>query len=60
MGDKNWGKGILEQYRESIEKYGYPPLSAYDEFIDVEDADTEEEFLKNAEKAWLSKHGKER
>lgn len=29
-------------------------------FIDVPYADTEEEFLKNAEKAWLAKHGKER
>lgn len=60
MGDKNWGKGILEQYRESIEKYGYPPLSAYDESIPVEDADTKEEFLKNSEKAWLAEHGEER
>lgn len=28
--------------------------------IDVPDADTEEAFLKNAEQAWLEKHGKER
>ncbi len=28
--------------------------------IDVPYADTEEEFLKNAEKAWRAKHGKER
>lgn len=28
--------------------------------IDVPDADTEEEFLKHAEKAWLKKHGEER
>ncbi len=30
------------------------------DYIEVNDADTEEEFLKNAEKAWLEKHGAER
>lgn len=52
----NWGIGILELARKA------PLIQVFndEDMIDVEDADTEEEFLKNAEKAWLEKHGKER
>lgn len=61
MSDKvedvdNWGIGI----RELARKAPLIQVSNDEELIDVEDADTEEEFLKNAEKAWMEKHGKKR